>query len=467
MMANNPVAQRTEPADVGVRREFHLKEVRAMFANRGILNLSWLPALVMLAAAAGSARADWIQQSSPVSSRLATVDFVDANQGWICGYGGVILHTADGGDHWASQVSGTTLNLYGISFVDANLGFAAGDQGLVLRTTNGGAGWQVAHAAKPEDITFVGISAADAQHVVAAGTDYEGNPSAGWFACSTDGGTTWKNNYIFAQNGDRGVVLYHVQMLSGQVGYALGEYTSYDYDTTFKLYKTTDGWATESIMDDIPYAVCGLDFVDQFNGGFVSVNFGYYLNRTTDGGLTWVKTTVPEGQGISFPDLTRGWVVGHGGVIARSTDGGKDWAAQDSGVNTDLWSVDFVDDQVGAAVGTGGVILHTVDGGDPVSSVPATGREVAGRLLAAEPDPFHSSLQIDYTVARPGAISLVVLDVAGRVVRSLLQEDAVSGTHHAVWDGTGQNGRRVAPGVYYLRLSGAFGQERRPVVLTQ
>ena len=47
-------------------------------------------------------------------------------------------------------------------------------------------------------------------------------------------------------SGDKGVDLYHVQMLSGQAGYALGQYTGYDYGTTAALYKTPDGWATES-----------------------------------------------------------------------------------------------------------------------------------------------------------------------------------------------------------------------------
>lgn len=52
----------------------------------------------------------WRQALSvPSSVSLTAVKFVDATHGWAVGHGGVILHSADGGEHWARQADGRTL----------------------------------------------------------------------------------------------------------------------------------------------------------------------------------------------------------------------------------------------------------------------------------------------------------------------------------------------------------------------
>src|SRR5215470_12244769 len=63
-------------------------------------------------------------------------------------------------------------------------------------------------------------------------------------------------------------------------------------------------------------------------------------------------------------DSTRAWAVGAGGTILATTDGGKTWTPQTSGVAAALWSVHFhAEGQRGWAVGEGGTILATTDGG--------------------------------------------------------------------------------------------------------
>ena len=59
----------------------------------------------------------------------------------------------------------------------------------------------------------------------------------------------------------------------------------------------------------------------------------------------------------------RAIVVGYGGKIAGTTNGGRSWALQPSGVDDALYAVHFVDEQYGWVVGQGGVVLSTTDGG--------------------------------------------------------------------------------------------------------
>jgi len=58
-----------------------------------------------------------------------------------------------------------------------------------------------------------------------------------------------------------------------------------------------------------------------------------------------------------------------------------------------------------------------------------------------------------------GNVSLVVYDLSGRVVRTLLDGPASPGSHAAVWDGKDGSGRAVASGVYYCRMRGPDFEE--------
>jgi photosystem II stability/assembly factor-like uncharacterized protein len=67
---------------------------------------------------------------------------------------------------------------------------------------------------------------------------------------------------------------------------------------------------------------------------------------------------------ITYADAQHAWTVGDLGVIAATSDGGKSWTSQRSGVTQNLQRVMFVDAKTGWVVGDGGIVLHTADGGN-------------------------------------------------------------------------------------------------------
>jgi photosystem II stability/assembly factor-like uncharacterized protein len=79
--------------------------------------------------------------SSGTTETLYSLFFPDANTGYVCGNGGIILKTQDAGLTWDPLNSGTTHYLESIYFIDANTGCAAGEHGTILKTTNGGLTW--------------------------------------------------------------------------------------------------------------------------------------------------------------------------------------------------------------------------------------------------------------------------------------------------------------------------------------
>lgn len=58
-------------------------------------------------------------------------------------------------------------------------------------------------------------------------------------------------------------------------------------------------------------------------------------------------------------------------------------------------------------------------------------------------------------------VELVLFDLKGRRVRTLVGESPPAGTHRARWDGRDKSGSRAAAGIYFARLSvaGVEGSE--------
>ncbi|MCK4409359.1 MAG: T9SS type A sorting domain-containing protein [Candidatus Eisenbacteria sp.] len=74
-------------------------------------------------------------------------------------------------------------------------------------------------------------------------------------------------------------------------------------------------------------------------------------------------------------------------------------------------------------------------------------------LKAASPNPFAETTSIAYSVPTGGGlVDIVVYDVNGREVRSLVRERMDGGAGVAVWDGFDNSGERVASGVYFAKL---------------
>jgi hypothetical protein len=61
-----------------------------------------------------------------------------ANVIYVCGSGGMIFKSTNGGDTWTVTSVPTTRNLRAIYFYDEKRGFAVGDSGLIFCTSNGG-----------------------------------------------------------------------------------------------------------------------------------------------------------------------------------------------------------------------------------------------------------------------------------------------------------------------------------------
>ena len=87
------------------------------------------------------------------------------------------------------------------------------------------------------------------------------------------------------------------------------------------------------------------------------------------------------------------------------------------------------------------------------------------RLQENFPNPFNPRTTIKYDVSRPGHVTVAVFDLAGRLVKRLVDESLAAGHHQVVWQGDGGDGRSVAAGVYFVRLKTAAAVDTRRMTL--
>jgi hypothetical protein len=70
------------------------------------------------------------------------------------------------------------------------------------------------------------------------------------------------------------------------------------------------------------------------------------------------------------------------------------------------------------------------------------------------PNPFNPRAIIDFEIGLAGPVHLAVYDVAGALVRTLLNDEIYTAqvVHEVVWNGVGDAGKRVPSGIYFYRL---------------
>jgi hypothetical protein len=68
------------------------------------------------------------------------------------------------------------------------------------------------------------------------------------------------------------------------------------------------------------------------------------------------------------------------------------------------------------------------------------------------PNPFNPTTTIEFSLARPGRVSLTVYDLLGRKMVVLIDDHLDAGSHSAVFDAAMIGGETVASGVYFYRL---------------
>jgi ligand-binding sensor domain-containing protein len=179
-------------------------------------------------------------------------------------------------------------------------------------------------------------------------------------------------------------------------------------------------------------------------------------------GQTWTSYTTADGlpsnsvRDICISETGVVWIATAAGVAGFEEDLGWTAYTQGGGLGDD--------DVTAATVGPQGRIWFGTDrsgisvyDGDVAGVTPTAEAWVsAGMRVVASPNPFHAAVTIECALAPSGQISgeavrVLICDVTGRGIRSLLGRHSAAGSHTVCWDGRTEGGQPVPGGVYLYR----------------
>lgn len=235
-----------------------------------------------------------------------------------------------------------------------------------------------------------------------------------------------------------------------------------DPDTPFEVVNATADVlaASDPSLDGGAVQVAGtVDWGIQSPGGFAPIgvdvhNLGY--------GSLQALLEVHDAQ-ITGPDAARFSVPGFSSTLVGATAATFDVAFDDAGAAegtqfTATLTLKTRDDSAvfGAQDRADLVLTLSAETEDTGTAAPIVPGRTA--LHANVPNPFNPATALSFDLARSGPAKLVIHDVRGRVVRTLVDEALEAGRHQRTWDGRADDGVGLASGVYFYRLI-ADGQE--------
>ncbi len=87
-------------------------------------------------------------------------------------------------------------------------------------------------------------------------------------------------------------------------------------------------------------------------------------------------------------------------------------------------------------------------------------------LFQNYPNPFNSATKIVFHLPESGHVNLRIVDITGKVVKTLADDNFSAGKHEIFWDGTDSNFQQVATGIYFYQMkSDKFSSERKLILL--
>jgi photosystem II stability/assembly factor-like uncharacterized protein len=426
------------------------------------------------------------------------LDFIDNLNGFSCSadsYGSIIRKTTNGGANWINLNNRfESGDIYSIFIVNELTGYYGGTSGNLGKTTNGGQSWT--------NILNISGQFINSIYFLNENTGYFGQTNganSGIIRKTTNAGVNWTSYGVASP-------VNAIMFADLNTGYALG--------TRNMILKTTNGgsnWGGTSVPSTW---INGL-FVLNSNtvmavGSHTSGNIQSFVTKTTNGGLNWHSQDYnwgSTGNSVYFTDLNTGYVAcgisGYGGRVFKTTDFGETWTYLPLGNQYSLNTIQFFDQNTGMISGYKGTAYKTTNAGStwmPFYSVTdyhlftmhcldqytcyyggwydvMLKTSSGGILLANEnifnilpaeinisqnyPNPFNPNTVIEFNISKTGFVKLVIYDVLGRVIETLIKGELAPGTHKIEW-----NASNYPSGVYFYNLtSGDFTQSKKMILI--
>jgi photosystem II stability/assembly factor-like uncharacterized protein len=391
----------------------------------------------------------WEQTSGPTGGNIRKLVVNSSDYLFAINRLSGIFRSTDNGANWTAVNTGiTNLDVRSL-VVNVNGDLFAGSVGGVFRSSDDGATWTPANSGLPYTANDLAVNASG--HLFAAIGPQQGY---GGVFRSTNNGDSWT---IIGLK-DTAIRNIAVQPASGHIFVVteLGE----------GVFRSTNNGATwVAIKSGLPEncATANFPIVSRSNGVlFVVFDCEPGMYRSNNNGDTWAYIRM-EGifayvHSLAFNSNGHLFAGTSGLGVFRSTDNGSHWTS------TGLTGK-FV---TSLAVNSVGILFAgtNADGVFRSSQTTVHVKQTENRLPSAfaleqnYPNPFNPATTISFTLAQPSFVRLIVYDLLGRKISTLLHEKRDRGRHQIVWEA-----KDLASGIYVIHLETPAGYATRKVTL--
>jgi photosystem II stability/assembly factor-like uncharacterized protein len=356
---------------------------------------------------------NWITPANfPLTPFLWDVDYTGNNLSTV-GWSGSIYTSSDGGMNWVEQNSGVSVDLYGIDFINSSIGFAVGENGTILKTIDGGINWTLQTSNTSNRLNDVSFTDVNNGFIVG---------ESGLILRTTNSGINWMQ-----QESGTASSLTGVAMINSNICTVVGTFGT--------ILRTTNGGTPVELISftastkDNNVNLMWITASEINNSGFEILRFTQNDNDWLRIGFVEGKGTTTEQQFYSFTD--------------KNLSSGK--------YQYQLKQIDFD---------------GLFDYSDIVEVELGLPNEFS--LLQNYPNPFNPSTKIKYTVpqtpnpfGKGQGVRLIVYDVLGNEIATLVNEEKEPGVYEVEFDGN-----NLSSGIYIYQLkAGSFVSSKKMTVV--
>ena len=427
---------------------------------------------------------------------LTKICVVDSLHAWVCGSRWIIMATKDGGQTWQIQridldAKGLWTELRSISFCDTLNGWAVGDRQRAYKTEDGGKNWIEVIIPDPYSEDMILVKVISPQEIW-LGT-YDG------LIHSTDGGQTWRLSYI---NTNGIFAPWDCHFLNPNEAWFVGAYNLFLHYTRTPIpnsppvfqpipdQQVKEGGKLKFVLQasdadedtlcfscqNLPDGACLTDSLFIWTPGFDQAGTYSVLFKVSDGELEdSLKVEIEVLNTNRAPQITHfspqeDTIYAESGYEVSFHCQAKD---EDGDTLFYQWTVDYpvfilsgidrthflyqptedvsrveclVSDSQDTVSQTWTVILRVGVEEEEVVSLP---QELT---LKNYPNPFNSSTTIQYILPYEGKVNLIIFNLQGQIMRTLVEEKKGPGIYTVLWDGRDNQGKEVSTGVYFYQL---------------
>lgn len=394
---------------------------------------------------------------------------------WVCGDSGMVFKSLNpwgGNPNWRTVNFGipSTVTLVNMCAYDSSLALVAGYttmSTMVYRTSNGGYNWTQVFSQMSGSINGVWFKNSSTAIMI-------GNPVGGRWTIfrSTNGGLTWDSaGRRLVQSGSETGFNNSIYCQGDSVWFGTNNYRIY-YSSNYGL-----NWIAQSTgsMQNV-YSF----YFDQWCWGYCyGLAGGSTLLQTTNYGLNWTQVSNVQGSGniigitAGDPGVLDDWpyFYARGNMIYNNTGGWVLNYTAPSGIYTYMFRyvrIPYNYSGKYAVRNNGGVSWCACVFG----KVQKNGSEIpeSFRLYQNFPNPFNASSLIKFDIPavplnkrgeRRLSVKLVIFDIIGKEVQTLLDELLQPGSYEASW-----NADNYPSGIYYYKLTvGDYTETKKAVLI--